>query len=90
MLVVDPTQLEPPIPVWSSSPPSGQLAAADVVMSLPLLDDDGGELSFFNTISTFGTEIDVALAELSIEAFYPANAHAAARLLRDIGADPDT
>lgn len=71
-------------------PPSGQLAAADVAMSLRLLDDDGGELSFFSTISTFGTAIDVTLAELSIEAFYPTNAHTAARLLRDISADPDT
>jgi hypothetical protein len=46
-----------------------------------------GELSFFSTISTFGTAVDITLAELAIEAFYPASARTAARLLRDIGAD---
>jgi hypothetical protein len=30
--------------------------------------------------------VDVTLAELSIEAFHPANAQRAARLLEDIGA----
>jgi hypothetical protein len=34
-------------------------------------------LVFFSTISTFGTAVDVTLAELSIEAFYPANAQTA-------------
>jgi transcriptional regulator with XRE-family HTH domain len=35
---------------------------------------DGSELSFFSTIATFGTALDVTLAELSIESFYPADA----------------
>ncbi|MGZ6576504.1 MAG: transcriptional regulator, partial [Solirubrobacteraceae bacterium] len=35
----------------------------------------------------FGTAVDITLAELAIEAFYPANARTAARLLRDIGAN---
>ena len=30
-------------------------------------------LSFFGTIATFGTPLDVTLAELSIESFYPAD-----------------
>jgi len=34
---------------------------------------DGQELSFFSTIATFGTALDVTLAELSIEAFFPAD-----------------
>lgn len=34
---------------------------------------DGEELSFFSTIATFGTALDVTLAELSIEAFFPAD-----------------
>ncbi len=34
---------------------------------------DGRELSFFSTIATFGTALDVTLAELSIEAFFPAD-----------------
>ena len=55
---------------------------------LPLrLRDGDRELAFFSTISTFGTAVDITLAELAIEAFYPANARTAARLLRDIGAD---
>ena len=35
---------------------------------------DGSELSLFSTIATFGTALDVTLAELSIESFYPADA----------------
>jgi transcriptional regulator with XRE-family HTH domain len=34
---------------------------------------DGTELSFFSTLATFGTPLDVTLAELCIEAFYPAD-----------------
>jgi hypothetical protein len=60
---------------------------ADIVLPLRLLDVDGtSELAFFSTLSTFGTAADITLAELAIEAFYPANAHTAMRLLRDIGA----
>jgi hypothetical protein len=43
-----------------------------------------GELAFFSTVSTFGTAVDLTLSELTIEAFYPANAETANRLLRDI------
>jgi transcriptional regulator with XRE-family HTH domain len=59
---------------------------ADVVLPMRMRDGDD-ELAFFGTISTFGTAVDITLAELSIEAFYPANARTAARLLRDIGAE---
>jgi hypothetical protein len=31
------------------------------------------ELSLFSTVTTFGTATDITLAELSIEAFYPAD-----------------
>ena len=34
----------------------------------------GRELSFFSTVATFGTAVDVTVAELSIEAFFPADA----------------
>jgi transcriptional regulator with XRE-family HTH domain len=33
-----------------------------------------GELTFFSTIATFGTAHDITLAELAIEAFFPADA----------------
>jgi hypothetical protein len=35
----------------------------------------------FTTLTTFGTPLDVTLAELAVELFYPADA-ASARLLR--------
>jgi transcriptional regulator with XRE-family HTH domain len=38
------------------------------------------ELAFISTIATFGTAIDVTVAELSIEGFFPANAATAAAL----------
>lgn len=34
---------------------------------------EGGDLSFFSTIATFGTAIDITLADLAIEAFFPAD-----------------
>jgi transcriptional regulator with XRE-family HTH domain len=50
-------------------------------IAVPLrLRGDGGELRFFSTVATFGTAIDVTLAELSIEAFFPADAETAAAL----------
>jgi transcriptional regulator with XRE-family HTH domain len=46
--------------------------AAEIV--LPVVVRRGGEdLSFICTQTTFGTAVDVTLAELSIEAFYPAD-----------------
>ena len=49
-------------------PPQGAIAVPLV------LRHDGQELSFFSTVATFGTAIDVTVAELSIEAFFPADA----------------
>jgi transcriptional regulator with XRE-family HTH domain len=34
---------------------------------------DGGELCFLSTVTTFGTAVDITLAELSVEAFLPAD-----------------
>lgn len=43
-------------------------------IAVPLrLHREGGQLSFFSTVATFGTPLDITLAELSIEAFYPAD-----------------
>ena len=33
-----------------------------------------GELSFFNTVTTFGTALDITISELMIESLYPADA----------------
>jgi transcriptional regulator with XRE-family HTH domain len=49
-------------------PPHGAIA-------VPLVLRRGGrELTFFSTVATFGTAVDVTVAELSIEAFFPADA----------------
>jgi hypothetical protein len=37
-------------------------------------------LTFFSTIATFGTALDITLAELSIESFFPADAATASAL----------
>lgn len=70
-------------PVPEGADPAGHLALAaagpgEVVLPMRLRGYSGeGELTFFSTIATFGTAVDVTLAELAIEAFFPANAHTA-------------
>ena len=59
--------------------PSHDLAAAEIAVPLRLRDGDR-ELAFISTITTFGTAVDVTLSELSIEAFFPADAATAERL----------
>jgi transcriptional regulator with XRE-family HTH domain len=50
-------------------------------IAVPLvLRHDGRELMFFSTVATFGTAVDVTVAELSIEAFFPADAATATYL----------
>jgi transcriptional regulator with XRE-family HTH domain len=39
-----------------------------------------GDLSFFSTVATFGTAVDITLAELSIESFFPADPETATAL----------
>jgi transcriptional regulator with XRE-family HTH domain len=56
------------------------LASADLLFTPLRLRGETRELSFFSTISTFGTALDVTLAELSIEAFFPADAATAQAL----------
>jgi transcriptional regulator with XRE-family HTH domain len=43
----------------------------DVFMPLLLRGPGGEELNFFSTVATFGTAVDVTVAELSIESFFP-------------------
>jgi hypothetical protein len=43
--------------------------------------DDGTELRFFSTMTVFGSPLDVTIAELAIESFFPAD-EATAALLR--------
>jgi transcriptional regulator with XRE-family HTH domain len=55
--------------------PSGLEATAARMLFLPMefTTATGEELSFFSTLATFGTALDVTVAELSIEAFFPAD-----------------
>ena len=41
---------------------------------------DGRELAFLSTISIFESAVDITLAELAVEAFYPADDATAAAL----------
>jgi transcriptional regulator with XRE-family HTH domain len=43
---------------------------------------DQGVLSFFGTTTVFGTPLDITLAELAIESFFPADSHTAELLTR--------
>ncbi|MET0457449.1 MAG: helix-turn-helix transcriptional regulator [Mycobacterium sp.] len=51
-----------------------------VVVPLRLARPDGTELTFLSTVTTFGTALDLTAAELSIEAFLPADDSTAAAL----------
>ena len=56
--------------------------AGMLFLPMELTTVDGKELSFFSTLATFGTALDVTLAELSIEAFFPADEHTRRALQR--------
>jgi transcriptional regulator with XRE-family HTH domain len=67
-------------PGVATEPPSEDVPTQ---VMLPLqMRVDGLELSFFSTVTTFGTAMDVTLRELAIEAFYPADDATAAALRR--------
>ncbi len=53
--------------------PSRMSEAGDVMVELRL-DAGDRELRFFSTVTTFGTAVDITVSELSIEAFFPADA----------------
>jgi hypothetical protein len=51
-----------------------------VAVPLELFTTDGRLLTFLSTVTTFGTALDLTAAELSIEAFLPADDRTAAAL----------
>jgi MmyB-like transcription regulator ligand binding domain len=59
--------------------PVGSDAAQQVFLPLRLR-LGAHTLSFFSTVTTFGTPLEVTLEELTIEAFYPADETTAAAL----------
>ena len=70
------------------APGGGKAARANVAQEyagvvVPLrFKTDAGTLSFFSTTTIFGTPVDVTLAELAIESFFPADAATADMLRR--------
>jgi transcriptional regulator with XRE-family HTH domain len=63
---------------------TADLVAGDIAVPLRLRAGDA-VLSFISTVTTFGTAMDVTVAELSIEAFYPADAATAEALRAMLG-----
>jgi transcriptional regulator with XRE-family HTH domain len=61
---------------WAGEPPG----SGDVMVGFQLATESHGELSFFSTVTTFGTAVDITVSELSIEAFFPGDARTAAAL----------
>lgn len=65
---------------------SSEPADPAAMLFVPLvLASDAGDLSFFSTLATFGTALDITVAELSIESFFPAD-EATAQALRSVAA----
>ena len=70
-------------------PPRGPAVTGDEIMvELRLAGPDDEELAFFSTVTTFGTAVDITLSELSVEAFFPADA-TTARALRSSPPSPE-
>lgn len=69
-------------PEVSAEPGHGHQAAAarEIAAPLRIAGPGGAELSFFSTISTFGTAVEITTSELAIEAFYPADRETARAL----------
>jgi transcriptional regulator with XRE-family HTH domain len=67
-----------------AGPPPAAEAPGAIAIPLRLHSPDG-ELAFITTIATFGTALDVTLAELAIEAFLPADDVTAAALFAAYG-----
>jgi hypothetical protein len=60
-----------------SSYPGGEAERpelTDVAVPLRLRHDDGKELAFFSMTAVVGAPLDVTVAEVAIESFYPADA----------------
>jgi transcriptional regulator with XRE-family HTH domain len=62
-----------------AAPSAPGLAPGGIAVPL-LLDTPAGRLALLSTTTVFGTPVEVTLAELAIEAFYPADAETAERL----------
>ncbi len=68
-----------PIP-GGQAPRTPTDALAGVAIPFQLRTAEGGVLSFLSTTTVFGTPVDVTLSELTLEAFFPADAATAMAL----------
>lgn len=67
-------------PAAKSGSDAGPASPAEEVMVPLRLAGENGELTFFSTVTTFGTALDITVSEISIEAFFPADAQTAEAL----------
>ena len=65
---------------YPAPPAPGPFEIDEIAVPLRVRAGDGSELAFLSTVATFGTAVDITVAELSIEAFFPADAATAAAL----------
>lgn len=73
-----------PAPRSAAQPAGGAAIVVPLALATPL-----GTLKFFSTTTVFGTPVDITLAELAIESFFPADAETATTL-RDLAQAPLT
>jgi transcriptional regulator with XRE-family HTH domain len=66
-----------------------RLDSADHIMAPLRIHAFGAELGFLNVVTTFGTPVDIALTQFTIETFYPADAATAALLHERLRGVPD-
>lgn len=69
-------------PGYPGDPPDPDTAISglgDIVVPLRIR-HSSGELAFFSTVTTFGTPLDITVAELALESFFPADPGTAAAL----------
>jgi transcriptional regulator with XRE-family HTH domain len=78
----------PGVPSSGTDGPGTDDVAGRLFVPLVLRGTDDRELSFFSTIATFGTALDITVEELSIESFFPADRATAAALGVDAGTGP--
>ncbi len=72
-----------PAPDYEHHPASEAAAGHILTPLMRMRGPEGGELSFFATVATFGTAVEVTTSELSIELTFPADA-ATAEALRNL------
>ena len=68
-------------------PPADVAADAGAIMIALELQSSLGLLRLFGTVATFGTAVDITVAELSVEAFFPADAATAEALRTAVARD---